>query len=252
MTSAIDEMRKFVAAAKNADNKAYLAVRLAQLEREAAAAVEPPPPPLGQDVIVCPERPAGESAPAPAPASTPASKTGNDLGFVEIQSFGWDQAGYGSKNEGKISVYVSENMRGVGEVRDNVTCEFGTDSFDLKVMGLKGRNYRLNKTNLEKDIVPEKCKFRVKADKITLTLWKKKGEYGYDSWTQLISKKDRLQKKKLSEDPTAGINDLMRQMYEDGDDTMRKAIGEAMLKSRQNPGGGIGADSSFDNFDNDY
>ena len=62
---------------------------------------------------------------------------------------------------------------------------------------------------------------------------KKKGQFGYDSWQQLISKKDKKSKAAAEADPASSINDLMKQMYEDGDDNMRKAIGEAMLASRQ-------------------
>ena len=35
------------------------------------------------------------------------------------------------------------------------------------------------------------------------------------------------------DDPTAGIMDLMKDMYDSGDDQMKKTIGEAMMKSQQ-------------------
>ena len=61
---------------------------------------------------------------------------------------------------------------------------------------------------------------------------KAKGQYGYDNWTDLTAKRPKAEASKASSDPSAGIMDMMKQMYEDGDDTMKKAIGEAMLKSR--------------------
>lgn len=222
----LDEMRSFAKAAKCPTNKAYLNARVLQLEKKEQATVKATTlPPVSQ---------ATEIKKPTVSVSTPTVAAGANE-YIEVQSFAWDQAGYGSKKEGKISVYVSENLTGVGLVKDSVECKFSRDGFDLKIHGLNGRNFRLNKYNLEKEIIPEDCSFRVKSNKVVITLMKKKGEYGYDSWSQLVSKKKKDAPK--SNDPTAGINDLMKQMYEDGDDNMRKAIGEAMLKSRQNPGG---------------
>ena len=66
-------------------------------------------------------------------------------------------------------------------------------------------------------------------------------------WTcryDLTSKKTSEEKKKSTADPTSGIMDMMKQMYDDGDDSMKKTIGEAMAKSRQGTAQGLG-DSSM-------
>ena len=62
-------------------------------------------------------------------------------------------------------------------------------------------------------------------------------QYGYDSWMDLTSKKARGEAAEQAADPSSGIMDLMRQMYDEGDDTMKKTIGEAMLKSRSGEAG---------------
>ena len=64
-----------------------------------------------------------------------------------------------------------------------------------------------------------------------LKLEKVKGEYNYESWSSLTAKK-KNEKTGKSKDPTAGIMDMMKDMYDDGDDNMKKIIGEAMMKSR--------------------
>ncbi|KAJ1632728.1 hypothetical protein T492DRAFT_838220 [Pavlovales sp. CCMP2436] len=75
----------------------------------------------------------------------------------------------------------------------------------------------------------------VKMNRITLKLRKKENEFGTDHWSSLTKKRgaksadDAAGKK----DPGAGLMDLMRDLYDEGDDTMKKTIGEAMLKSRQ-------------------
>ena len=62
-----------------------------------------------------------------------------------------------------------------------------------------------------------------------------KGEYSYDTWQNLTSKKTKEQRNeaaKKDKDPMGGVMDMMKEMYESGDDNMKKIIGEAMLKSR--------------------
>ena len=103
------------------------------------------------------------------------------------------------------------------------------------MVGLNGANYRLLKSPLEKDIEVEKCKFIVKPDRVTIKLRKIKGQYSYDNWNDLVPKRPKTDKEKA--DPTAGIMDMMKDMYDSGDDATKKAIGEAMLKSRQEKGG---------------
>jgi calcyclin binding protein len=97
---------------------------------------------------------------------------------------------------------------------------------------LNGKNYRLIKDNLDKDIVPEKSKFLVKKNKVVIKLQKVKGEYSFEHWTNLTSKKGSRDKVAEKKDPSASIMDMMKDMYNDGDDNMKKIIGEAMMKSR--------------------
>ena len=72
----------------------------------------------------------------------------------------------------------------------------------------------------------------MKKDKVVIRLGKKKGEYSYDHWTDLTSKKSKEAASKAKKDPSASIMDMMKDMYDSGDDQMKKTIGEAMLKSR--------------------
>ena len=112
-----------------------------------------------------------------------------------------------------VNVYVT--LPGVGAVSDNVTCDFGTSSFDLQVRGLNGKNFRLLKPHLDKDVVVDQCKCRVKADKIVLKLRKVKGEYSYDNWTDLAPKKIKSAEEKAREkdNPSAGIMGKCHRVY---------------------------------------
>jgi len=148
--------------------------------------------------------------------------------YIPIINFAWDQEGYDSAT---ISVYV--DLENVGSVKTNVSCNFTSTTFDLKIMNLNGKNYRLLNDNLEKDIDPEKSKFIVKKNKIVLKLQKIKGQYSYEHWTRLTSKKTQEKRKEVAKDPSGGIMDMMKEMYDEGDENMKKIIGEAMMKSKQ-------------------
>lgn len=105
---------------------------------------------------------------------------------------------------------------------------------------------------LDKDIDPANSKFKVKKDKITLLLRKA------DKWSHFMNLVDKRKaarasagkadKKKDQEDPSAGIMDMMKQMYEDGDDDMKKTIAKAFTESRQrrqNGDDGFGSSGAF-------
>lgn len=118
--------------------------------------------------------------------------------------------------------------------KDRVSVTFGKHSFDLKVLDLHGKNYRLVNNNLEKNIIPEQSSFAVKKNKVVLKLQKVKGEYSYEHWTALTAKKKREETTEVKEkDPSASIMEMMKNMYEDGDENMKRIIGEAMLKSQR-------------------
>ena len=63
---------------------------------------------------------------------------------------------------------------------------------------------------------------------------KAKGQYGYDNWMELTGKAKKVDPDTGKEkEPGAALMDMMKDMYDNGDDTMKKAIGEAMVKSKQ-------------------
>ena len=158
------------------------------------------------------------------PASPPPVST--SVKYVPIDRFAFDAGGY---NAPFVTLYI--DLPHVGSIaRENVKCNFTKDSFDLIVNDLNGKSYRLFKDMLEKDIDPEKSKIVVKSDKIVVKLAKvKQSDYGgFDFWSKLTDPK----KKQEKEDPSKSIMSLMKQMYDEGDDQMKKMIGETMMKQR--------------------
>jgi len=150
--------------------------------------------------------------------------------WTEITTFGLDLGGYD-----KPLVTVDVRLKGIEQIpAENVTCDFTESTFDLKVVGLDGVNYRMVKSNLDKDIVVADSFIKVKKNHVIVTLQKVKGEYGYDSWTDLCAKgKRKATSSKKSDNPQGDIMGMMQDLYEDGDDNMKKIIGEAMYKAKR-------------------
>lgn len=183
------------------------------------------------------QKPLVAQAPTPVRLEHPAISSGNEITYVPIGSHSWDQDSYG-KDPNNVYVYILSGFDGIGEHKECVSCEFTKNSFDLKVNHFNGKSYRLVKTNLDKNIIAEESKVIVKKNSIKICLRKEKGKYGYDTWMDLTAKRQKTEDI-ASDDPSKGIMDIMKQMYDDGDDQMKKTIGEAMVKSRQkqvNPG----------------
>jgi len=151
--------------------------------------------------------------------------------WAEITTFALDLGGYD-----KQDVTVDIRMKGVEALSaDAVVCDFTRESFDLKVMGFEGKNHRMLKTNLDKDIIPGESSVKIKKNHVIVVLKKVKGKYGFDSWTDLCAKGKRrpTQTEEKKSDPQAGIMDMMKDMYDDGDENMKKIIGEAMYKAQR-------------------
>jgi len=183
-------------------------------------------------------RDAKKTTPRTDPTVTVSSTTAPK--YTSIDSFAFDAGGY---NSSFVTLYIS--LSGVGSLdkKTQIKCDFTKVSFDLVVHGLNGKSYRLFKNNLEKEIDPEKSKYSVKADRIVIKLAKVKGEYGsFDMWNQLSSKNKKNSSKK--ENPQDSIMGLMKDMYDSGDDNMKKMIGETMMKQRR---GELDKDSAMDN-----
>jgi len=181
-------------------------------------------------------RPVAESLPTrPPPVST-------SVKYIPINKFALDLGGY---NSPVVTLYL--DIPSVGSVsKENITCHFTKLSFDLIVNDLHGKNYRLLNNNLDKDIDPENSRYVVKKHKIIIKLAKVKAEYGsYDSWQSLSSKKSKRSKEKMKANPSDSIMEMMKDMYDSGDDNMRKVIGETMLKQRN---GELGKDRDMPSY----
>ncbi|XP_071948546.1 calcyclin-binding protein-like [Antedon mediterranea] len=147
----------------------------------------------------------------------------------KITNYGWDQS------EKSVKMYVS--LKGVHTVpAEQVTVTYTQKSFDLIVHNLEGSNHQLNIANLLHDIDAENSSFKIKTDNLILFL--RKAEKITWKYLTVAEQKSKLMKESAppkyddKADPSAGIMDMMRKMYDDGDDEMKRTIAKAWTESR--------------------
>ncbi|CAN1302250.1 Calcyclin-binding protein [Linum perenne] len=155
----------------------------------------------------------------PTPVATGAKPSAIPTLYSTLGSFSWDQ------DSEKLKIYVS--LEGVDQQK--IEADFNSMSFDIKFHDVQGKNYRYAIPKLNKEIVPNKCKVVVKPTRVIITLFKaSKG-----NWLDLQYKEDKL-KPSLGKDsdPMAGIMGLMKNMYEEGDEDMKRTIAKAWIDAR--------------------
>lgn len=238
LESLISKLRRDASAIKRVEEShrkaAAEGVQTLSLKPESAVAVLPPSEVVkarSKEITVAP----GVPNPAYVTVTAPLGKK-----YVPIDRFAFDAGGHNSQF---VSLYV--DLPGIGSLsKDNIKCQFTSSTVDLEVHDLQGKSYRMFRDNLDKDIDASKCKYVVKPDKIIIKLAKCKGEYGsYDYWTDLTAKKKKKKANSGKEDPTGSIMELMKEMYDGGDDKMKKMIGETMMKQQR---GELGKDMDPD------
>ncbi|KAM1883409.1 hypothetical protein ACFX13_004779 [Malus domestica] len=151
----------------------------------------------------------------PTPISTDTATP--TLHYTALSSFSWDQ------DNDKVKIYIF--LEGVDQ--EKIETDFKPMSFDIKLHDVEGKNYRFGKLN--KEINPEKCKVLVKPTRAVINLAKTSKDY----WLDLKFKEDKLKPSLDKEkDPMAGIMDLMKNMYDEGDPDMKRTIAKAWTDAK--------------------
>ncbi|XP_057764028.1 uncharacterized protein LOC130985212 isoform X2 [Salvia miltiorrhiza] len=207
----IEELKQLQSIAKRPRVVSLISSEIRNLEKLSNAAASAP----------------SQHTPTPVPAvntpiptsSVPKAVSSSLLSYVPLGSFSWDQ------DSDQVKIYVP--LEGVDQ--EKVEAEFKPMSADIKLHDVQGKNYRCAVPKLFKEIAPEKCKFIVKPKRVVVTL--AKAEKG--NWLDLHFKEDKLKPNLEKErDPMAGIMDLMKNMYEEGDEDMKRTIAKAWTDAR--------------------
>jgi len=149
---------------------------------------------------------------------------------VKLNNYGWDQTNTTTK------IYISlSNVHHLP--KEAIVCTFTEKSLDLRIFGLDNKNYHLPINNLCAEIDTEKSNFKVKTDLIVVSLAKKIAK----EWSHVTLVEKRMKDAKSSSmsdlneesDPSASLMNLMKKMYQDGDDEMKKTIAKAWTESQE-------------------
>lgn len=152
---------------------------------------------------------------------------------VKLTNYAWDQS---SKF---VKFYVTlKNIQNIPT--ENVTCNFTAKSLELNVKDLEGKDYVFTINHLLMQINPSESVWRVKTDTIIINAAKVE-QKNWEFVTEI--EKRASDAKKLSTpnpdasaDPSEGLMSLMKNMYEQGDDEMKRTIAKAMHESQTKKG----------------
>jgi len=158
--------------------------------------------------------------------------------FQTITKYSFDQ-------EGKlVKVYLS--LDNIGSLDPaNIIFDVTKDSFDLKILNYKNTNLRLGFKRLHANVDPSKSKFVQKTNTLIIRLQKEKdGHWPQLAYKEAAFKPDKMDKADKTSDPSASLMDMMKNLYQSGDDEMKKTISQAWQKS-QDQKDGTGLPSNF-------
>ena len=155
---------------------------------------------------------------------------------VKLNNYGWDQT------TTTMKLYVT--LKDVHQLpKEAITCNFTEKSFDLHVLGLNNKNYSLTINNLCEDIDSDKSNVKTKVDMVIISLAKKVAKY----WSHVTSVEKRLKESKTSSvpdmsednDPGTSLMNLMKKMYQEGDDEIKKTIAKAWTETQEKKAAGL-------------
>ncbi|CAF0741553.1 unnamed protein product [Brachionus calyciflorus] len=153
----------------------------------------------------------------------------------KIDTYGWDQS------EKFVKIYIT-CLKDLNKItQDNLEAKFDERSFDLSVKNLNNINYNLNINNLLEKIDTAGSYTKLKTDMITVFLKKSKAGNNWGYLTQQEMKTRERAAPKLDEntDPQEGLMSMMKKMYEEGDDEMKRTISKAFTESREKQAKGM-------------
>lgn len=146
---------------------------------------------------------------------------------VKITNYGWDQS------EKFVKIYLT--LKGVHTIpSENVEVNFKQRSFSVLVKDLDGKNHQFAILNLLSPIdTNESCK-KVKTDML-LIMCKKQTLKKWECLTQIEKQSKEKDKPAVNEnaDPSDGLMSMLKKIYSDGDDEMKRTINKAWSESQE-------------------
>jgi len=131
----------------------------------------------------------------------------------------------------------------------NVRFDVETKSVDLTADDIGGKNYFFTVKGLLFPVEADGSNFKVKKDEILVMLKKKDVGRKWGAVTEAEMRDKEKNKPKIDDnsDPNTSMMKLMKQMYDEGDDEVKRNINKAWSTSQEKKkaGGGDGGDFDF-------
>jgi len=160
---------------------------------------------------------------------------------VAYKSYSWDQSD-------KFVKFYLTNLKNVQELTqpDGFEKTFLSRSVKLRVCNLSGKNHVFEIKELAHEIDVEKSYYKVKSDMVVIFLAKSNAGQHWSHVTAAdkakAEKKNEVPKTEDDGDPSKGLMNMMKKMYDDGDDDMKRTIAKAWTESQnKGPGAGLGS-----------
>jgi len=150
---------------------------------------------------------------------------------------------YAFENSDKFAkIYFTDGFSGIkSHPTEKVVATFHAGSFEICVHDWNGKNLRFACGNLNKSISPEGSYVKQQNSALVVYLKKDKQEFwdGLEKKKSMLGDTDKIGKDK-SDDPTAGLMNMMKEMYQNGDENTKRMIAESWQKAQD--GKGMGGD----------
>ncbi|KAM6948254.1 calcyclin-binding protein [Aplochiton taeniatus] len=155
---------------------------------------------------------------------------------VKITNYGWDQS------DKYVKIYVT--LKDVHKIpAENVEVTFTDRGFSLLVKEFGGKNHEMTLRSLMSAIdAKDSCK-KIKTDMV-LVMCKKTAAKRWECLTQAEKQAKDKDKPKMEDnaDPSDGLMSMLKKVYSEGDDEMKRTINKAWSESQEKraTGGGLG------------
>ncbi|XP_074544513.1 calcyclin-binding protein [Halichoeres trimaculatus] len=146
---------------------------------------------------------------------------------VKITNYAWDQS------EKFVKIYLT--LKDVHKIpQENVEVKFTDSSFSVLVKELDGKNHQMTILNLLCPIDEKDSYKKIKTDMV-LIMCKKQATKKWDCLTK-VEKQSKDKDKPSTDDaadPSEGLMNMLKKIYSEGDDEMKRTINKAWSESQE-------------------
>ncbi|MED6267617.1 hypothetical protein CHARACLAT_014046 [Characodon lateralis] len=145
---------------------------------------------------------------------------------VKITNYAWDQS------EKFVKIYL--DLKDVHKLSaENVEVNFTERSFSVLIKDLNGKNHQMTVLNLLHPIDDKNSDKKVKTDMV-LVMLKKQTTKKWECLTAVEKRSKEKEKPSMDEnaDPSEGLMSVLKKIYDDGDDEMKRTINKAWTESQ--------------------